>query len=168
MKTVPIETLKARLDYNPESGVLTWKNGQCTGKEAGCIVQNKAGNRYRYLSIGIGGKSTNLLVHRVAYALFHGFWVEEIDHLDGNGLNNKIYNLRGVSRAENNKNRRKQSNNSSGIAGVSWTERLNKFRVYGTKDGKQERLGLSPCFFEACCLRKRWEIVNCFTERHGK
>lgn len=168
MKTIPISILESRFNYDPKTGLLTWLNGQRAGFEAGCLIKNKAGNWYRYLSIGYNGTTQNFLVHRVIYALFHKEWVEEVDHFDGNGLNNEISNLRPASRTLNNKNHKRQSNNSSGLAGVSWTKRLNKYRVYGTIARIQHNLGLTNDFFEACCIRKKWELNHNYTGRHGK
>lgn len=66
--------------------------------------------------------------------LLHRFLVsgaEEVDHRDGEGLNNCRSNLRGCSRSQNNANRRLQKNNTSGFRGVSrsgwkWRARLGR------------------------------------------
>lgn len=49
----------------------------------------------------------------------------EIDHKDGNTLNNKIDNLRLSVRKQNVRNSSLQSNNTSGIKGVSWNKDRN-------------------------------------------
>jgi hypothetical protein len=59
--------------------------------------------------------------HRVIWELLKGSTDNlEIDHIDGNPLNNKISNLRLVSREINGRNCKINSRNSSGITGVSF------------------------------------------------
>jgi hypothetical protein len=53
-----------------------------------------------------------------------------IDHIDGDGLNNKRENLRTCTLAQNLMNRKKSSNNKSGFKGVSWYSRYSKYRAY--------------------------------------
>lgn len=60
--------------------------------------------------------------HRVIWEIFNGYIDDaskEIDHIDGDPLNNRIENLRLVSRSVNRRNARRNSRNTSGIAGVS-------------------------------------------------
>mgnify|MGYP001569182729 CR=1 FL=1 len=54
---------------------------------------------------------------------------KQIDHIDGNSLNNQKENLRVCSNAENLRNRSKQRNNFSGFKGVSWDKSRNNWRV---------------------------------------
>lgn len=52
---------------------------------------------------------------------------EEIDHIDGNRLNNQKSNLRIVTRTQNQMNRKLQKNNKSGYKGVSWCSKSKKW-----------------------------------------
>ena len=62
--------------------------------------------------------------HRVIYFLNTGIDPEEkqVDHIDGNRLNNKITNLRLATNAQNQHNRKKSKNNTSGVTGVFWNK----------------------------------------------
>jgi len=53
----------------------------------------------------------------------------EIDHKDNNGLNNRRENLRTATHAQNNQNKGKSKNNTSGYKGVNWEKRRNKWRA---------------------------------------
>lgn len=65
----------------------------------------------------------------------------EVDHINRNGLDNQKSNLRHATRSQNNMNKDLNKNNTSGFKGVSWMERLKKFRAYVVKDYKQETIG---------------------------
>jgi len=51
------------------------------------------------------------------------------DHADGNGLNNRRYNLRPADASQNSCNRRMRSDNTSGFKGVSWHKGTQTYRV---------------------------------------
>jgi hypothetical protein len=51
----------------------------------------------------------------------------QIDHIDGDGLNNQKSNLRIGTHQQNIMNRTKQRNNTSGYKGVSFDKSTNKF-----------------------------------------
>jgi len=53
----------------------------------------------------------------------------EVDHEDGDGLNNQKYNLRICTHAENVRNKQIPSNNSSGYKGVYWDKGVKKWRA---------------------------------------
>ena len=46
----------------------------------------------------------------------------EIDHVDGNKWNNHSSNLRVVNRRTNNCNRKRRSDNTSGVTGIRWSD----------------------------------------------
>jgi hypothetical protein len=65
----------------------------------------------------------------------------EIDHIDGDSLNNNRSNLRAATRAQNSQNRSKQKNNASGIKGVSLDKRRSKWLAQIQSDGTHYYLG---------------------------
>lgn len=74
---------------------------------------------YAYRSERIDGKTVSILMHRVIAGAQNG---EMVDHIDGNGLNNKSSNLRTCTHSENMRNRKKPSHNTSGYKGVKRTK----------------------------------------------
>lgn len=64
------------------------------------------------------------------------------DHKDCNGLNNRRSNLRLATRAQNVRNKRKLSNNTSGFKGVSWRGRDKRWRATIMVNYKHIELGL--------------------------
>ena len=73
----------------------------------------------------------------------------EVDHKDGDGLNNRrrgeTGNLRPATRSQNQHNRRLSHDNTSGIEGVSWFEAKGKWRASIGLNGKWRYLGLFKC-----------------------
>ncbi len=65
-----------------------------------------------------------------------------VDHINGNGLDNRRANLRLASRSENGRNRGKQANNKSGFKGVSWKTTNRKWEAKINHGGKTIYLGL--------------------------
>lgn len=102
MKTPIITLARARelLDYNPLTGIFTWKVRQGlarVGDEVGSIQGG-----YRKTTID----REQIKLHRLAWFMTNGAWPSgQIDHIDGNKLNNAIVNLRDVSMSINMQNR---------------------------------------------------------------
>ena len=111
-----IEELREYLDYDPETGVLTWKkspSGNIRQGAPSCSSLN--GEGYKQVKF----RGTTFAAHRVAFALHHGRWPTPCcDHIDGDKTNNRADNLRECSWSENRRNGRLQRNNTSGIKGV--------------------------------------------------
>ena len=65
----------------------------------------------------------------------------EIDHRDGDGLNNQRSNLRECTHSQNLYNQRIPRNNTSGVKGVFWHNKLSKWRAYISSEGTVIHLG---------------------------
>jgi len=92
-----------------------------------------------YVYIGIDGK--NYAAHRLIFLYHHGYLPEYIDHIDGNSLNNKIENLRQCTFSQNLHNSKLQTNNTSGVKGVSFSKADNKWRARIQVNGESHFLG---------------------------
>ena len=87
---------------------------------------------------GLRGRKRRIYMHRDILGIPLGV---EVDHKDGNGLNNQRYNLRPATHAQNLQNRGKPSSNTSGYKGVSWFKRDGKWRACIGVDGRVIHLG---------------------------
>lgn len=72
----------------------------------------------------VNGKSRAILMHRLILGVDSNV---DVDHRDGNGLNNVRLNLRPATVQQNVHNRRMHKNNKSGYKGVSWNKEMNKW-----------------------------------------
>lgn len=86
----------------------------------------------------LNGKRKLLQMHRL---LLNPPEDLQIDHIDGNRLNNCRENLRICSHAENQRNRSRNSTNTSGFKGVSWDKQRERFRASIKFNDKQKHLG---------------------------
>jgi hypothetical protein len=119
------ERLHMLLNYDAETGVFTWKIKRKQvnpGDLAGCTK----GKRYRHIQID----SRTYLAHRLAWFYIHGTWpIYQIDHINNDHFDNRITNLREASAAENTRNRPGRLNTLTGIKGVCFRPRLNKWEA---------------------------------------
>ena len=123
--------------YDPVTGKIIWLISIPPAEaleEAGSL--HSAG--YKQLCLD----QTMYLAHRVAWFLYYGEWPKEnLDHIDGDRLNNKITNLRIANKQQNAWNRLPRKNVTSLYKGVSWDKVRNKWAVYIKVDGKVVNLG---------------------------
>lgn len=132
------ERLRELLDYNPFDGRLRWLRTVNPRANAGDIAGgNSLSNGYRI--IGIGGRTYRQ--HRVIWLLVTGSWPDgEIDHINGNKSDNRIENLRVVTRTVNAQNERMARRSSSaGVLGAS--RNRGRFRSEIRVGGKRITLG---------------------------
>ena len=85
--------------------------------------------------------SATYKVHRMVFYIHYGRLPKALDHIDGNKLNNKIENLREASASQNCCNKPKQSNNTSGFKGVSWSKQNKSWKAEVTFQKKRYYLG---------------------------
>lgn len=92
------------------------------------------------------GKRRTVRMHR---SIMDASADQEIDHKDGNGLNNTRGNLRIATHQQNACNRRLPSHNTSGHRGVSWAKFCQKWQARIQIDGKKKNLGYFATLEEA-------------------
>lgn len=149
------EKLRELLHYDPEIGIFTWKvraaNRVKVGNLAGC--QNNEG----YLQISV--LSRIYQAHRLAWLYMYGVWPEDqIDHINRIRTDNRISNLREASNKQNNQNRSKQSNNTSGHPGVVWHKQKSKWQAKIKHSYKVIHFGYFNTIEEAVAARKAGEL----------
>lgn len=133
--------VKSILSYCPETGEFVWLerihppswNFQMAGRAAGC-------KRKRYWLISINHKK--YFAHRLAWLMITQAWpVNEIDHANGDKLDNSAKNLRQATSSENKRNRGAQRNNVSGLKGVRQRHDTKKWSATIMVDGNNIHLG---------------------------
>ena len=161
--------LRELLSYDKCTGFLTWKpragnesfNKRFAGKlDLHCID----GKGYRCGKL----MRKDVLAHRVIWALVHGEEPEEIDHINGDKLDNRLCNLRSVTHGENLKNRPIYSNNKSGFTGVYFYARDLKWIAQIKANGRRMHVGRFNCVTAAAVARKIAEAEFGYHENHGR
>jgi hypothetical protein len=89
-----------------------------------------------YAVARVGGKV--LYMHRVILKTPRGLFT---DHINGDKLDNRRFNLRVCTPAQNAKNQARKVNNTSGYKGVSWDKAKKKWAAYIKVDYKRRFLG---------------------------
>jgi len=95
-------------------------------------------------------------IHRIIFAIHNDtsdLQDKQVDHIDGNPLNNSPSNLRLATNSQNQFNRKKNKKNSSGYKNISFLKRLNKYRCAMQVDKKDIYIGLFSTIEEAVVAR---------------
>lgn len=136
-----------------------------TKRRIGFIHDPMGKNKTKYIKIQLKGK--RYYAHRLAWLYVYGEMPKHtIDHIDHNGLNNSIDNLRDVLHSENLKNVRKLKSNTSGYTGV-WKQKnrwISEIRI----KGKKISLGSFVNIQDAVIARMNAEKKYGFHANHGK
>lgn len=148
------EYLRSILDYDPETGIFTWKVSTSNSVKAGGITG--CPNGLGYLRIKVLSRAYR--AHRLAWLHHFGEWPkDQLDHINRNRSDNRIANLREVTNKQNHQNKSKPSNNTSGHPGVSWHRRISKWIAKITHNQKQIHLGYFSILEDAIAARKAAE-----------
>jgi hypothetical protein len=111
--------------FDYRDGELYWKIQKARCIKIGDCAGSKSTSGYKYIKIN--GKQYSC--HRLIFCMVYGYFPKEIDHIDGNSLNNRVENLREASHSDNLKNTKIPSNNKSGVKGVSWHKTTKRWYV---------------------------------------
>ena len=135
----PAELLRYLFDYNEKTGDLIWKNPLYrttkTGSTAGTLTSKG------YVQVRVAGRTYR--AHRLVWMHVTGFDPHgfQIDHIDCNRSNNKFSNLRLADHGENARNRKIRKDSASGLKGVYYDKKAQRYRAMICVDRKQRNLG---------------------------
>lgn len=174
------ELLRKLLSYEPETGKLFWRrrtietkgnmdhrilkswNTRFADKEA-FTADNGKGYRCGPIFCEL------FFAHRIIWCIHYGRTpLNDIDHIDGNRSNNRIVNLREVTRSQNLKNTCIRSDNTSGTIGVSFDKSRQKWKAYIEISGKTKLLGRFADQAVAIEVRKAAERKHGYSANHGR
>lgn len=168
-----INTFHEYLEYNETTGMLHRKKIEAMdfkNKVGDAITGTITCKNLTYYAFRF--KHGSYKAHRVIWAMVNGEMPDTIDHADGNGLNNRLDNLVNTTQANNCKNRRHQTNSSTGYSGITkvlsrtagnppkYLARIN------TEPGKRITIGRYDTFEEAISARKLAETEYGYHENH--
>lgn len=172
------DVLLQMLEYDPDTGFLTWRSRSAEGLSGHALRGVTAFNsgqagKPALHHIDLQGYRVGHLLrqlvksHRVIWKMITGSDPDQVDHIDGNRANNVWANLRDVDNSGNQRNARMRSDNTSGVVGVTWyphERKVGKWLV--TIKGKH--VGFFDSFVDAVAARKAAEVENGFHENHGR
>lgn len=171
------EQLLALVRYERDEGALYWLprvakdfgwsekttkgwNTKYAGKRCGAI--HSCG--YRFIN---GGNNELFFEHRAIWFIETGVWPDEVDHIDGNRLDNRMCNMRDVDRVTNGRNMVRFATNTSGITGVYWDKRQ-VWTASIKANNRNIHLYIGPDKQAAIKARKDAEEKYGFHPNHGR
>jgi len=177
------DQLKRLFRYEPATGKLFWlprtpdmfRDGRQTAAHS-CARWNARyadrqvpdhDNGAGYMTVALSGRPVK--VHRVALALHLGRdLVGEVDHINGDRADNTAANLREVTRTENMRNKRRYRNSTSGITGVHYRARDDRWVAHLGRRGKAVHIGQFVTREEAVIARQIAVAAAGFAAFHGR
>lgn len=137
-----IELFKEYFSY--DNGCLIWKKTSGPRGIKGCIAGKK--RKDNYYDVGLKGKY--YLVHRIVFAIHHGYLPEVVDHINRDVSDNRIENLRPANSSKNAWNSKISSSNTSGVKGIRITKN-NKYEARIAVKGVTIQVGTFESLEEA-------------------
>lgn len=175
---IDIAILRQLLRYEPETGKLYWLPRPVSmfkTRQQGGTWNTRYANTEAFTSTYQNGygqgcvQYRKFLAHRVAWALYYGSWPDgDVDHINGVRTDNRIANLRCVTRSANLRNQKRSMKNTSGVTGVVWDAARSKWKASIKVNGKNHHLGRFDSYTEAVAVRKSAEVIHNFHPNHGR
>lgn len=150
--------IRELFNYDPETGILSWKKGRRGGISAGASAGYRNGD-----SIRIQINYHSFPITAIIWVWVNGYWPkgwpeEFVDHIDRNPFNNKLSNLRLATYSQNNMNSSPRWDNTSGVRGVHYRRDMGKFYARIDVNSKVINLGAFETLEEAATARREAEL----------
>lgn len=166
MQTLTQDRLKELLHYDPLTGVFTHAKDKSGGKRKGDVAGGP--DRKGYTITYCDGKAYK--AHRLAFIYMGEDLPEAVDHINGDVSDNSWANLKSSSFKSNPLNRKKDVNNTSGVVGVHFCTKANRWKAQINIQGKRTSLGQFPAtdqgFKDAVAVRKAAEVQHNYNVRY--
>jgi hypothetical protein len=175
--------LRELIDYDPETGALVWRvrdvsfftDGKMSAIHCMRLWNTMYAGKPALSCKGLKGYFQGrilyrpYLAHRVGWAIYSGAWPErQIDHINGNKLDNRIANLRNATSQQNSRNRAIGIKNTSGTIGVYWNVSKSKWAAQIHINGKQKHIGHFKSKDEAIEARAKASAEYGYHANHGR
>ncbi len=152
--------------YEAETGILRFKcklaNRTKIGAEAGSPTR-KGCSIYKRVTVD----GVRFYAHQAVWIMHHGDIPDGrgvvIDHIDGDGSNNRLCNLRLTDQSGNARNTKRRVDNATGVMGVSMCSTTGRWKARLAN----EWLGRFDSFGDAVQARRDAEARSGFSSRHG-
>lgn len=132
--------IRESLRYDPDSGKIYWLK---TNYRKTALYEAGSLEKSGYLRVHIVGKK--VAAHRLAWFLYNGYWPpNDIDHINGDKLDNRFSNLRCATRSQNCMNRFDPD-----TKGVGYYKKTDCYRARIMSGGKSIFLGYFSNFNDA-------------------
>lgn len=137
---ITAELVRGLFDYDKTTGVMFRRGPLPSRSRAKLGVPAGWIDTRGYRIVNISGK--NYQVHRLAWLYTYGEWpAGDLDHINGDPLDNRIANLRLATASQNQGNARLRRDNTSGFKGVTYNPDTQKWIAQIKCRGKQHQLG---------------------------
>lgn len=173
-KSLPSSLAAEAFDYDPETGLLTWRARPGEASFNARFAARVAGHRHvctvgkTYIQVRFKGELH--YAHRIAWVIAVGSIPDgmQIDHINGDGADNRLENLRLVTPSGQKRNLRKMKTNTSGFNGVYFDPRRGTYTARVWANGVFRSLGSAKTACEAYEIRLAYNRTNGFHENHGQ
>lgn len=173
-----LDYLRQCVTYDPETGKIVWLRrpiehfrDEFAAKRFNSLFPGKPAFNTMHRTGALVGSldGRQILAHRIAFYIGTGTHPDkEVDHINGNPADNRIANLRLVSRSENARNRKRSPGIRQSYAyGVRQSSK-NSWRAFIGVDGKLIPIGSYPTAEAAFAARREAEKQYGFSPIHGR